>query len=282
MNTTTQAIAHEAEVQRQHVRLQLPISMVIRDRTVEVIDWSNSGAAFDATPLKAANIVLKSGDVFDTKLEFDFQTFSLSVPLSCEVRHVNSDGSRVGCRYHDMNERNISIMQYLVSAYISGDLVQVGDMLDVVSRKNFTTPRKVPAANLSGAGKAKRSARNFFYSFLMLLITVGLLIYAATSIFERMYIIEATSATVSLAQIDNQPNVTVVEAVMKHDDAVRLAKGMNVALSFPGYEQYFNGTIYDISVDDVDSHAARLLIVPANELPSELDRSPVDVKVNVF
>lgn len=283
MNTAaTKPIAHEAEVQRQHVRLQLPIKIIIREKSLDVIDWSNSGVAFNATPLKASNIAVKTGDTFEAKLNFDFQTFELTVPLKCEVRHVNADGTRVGCRFSDMNERNISIMQYLVSAYISGDLVQVGDMLDVVSRKNFTTPRKVPAANLSGAQAKKQKARNLGYSLLVAAVSLFLLAYAGSSIYERVYVVEAESATVSLANIGDQSGTTVVEAIIAHDDAVRLARGMDAALGFPGYNQYFSGKIYEVFIDDVENHQSRVYIVPNEQLPDELVRSPVDVKIDVF
>jgi PilZ domain len=283
MNTATPHIAHEAEVQRQHVRLQLPISIKIRDVVAEVVDWSNSGLAFHAAPLRAKNISLSNGDLLDASLLFEFGSFSLAVPVTCEVRHINADATRIGCRFHNMNERNMSIMHYLVSAYISGDLVQVGDLLDVVSRKNFTTPRKLPSQeNLSPGARAKLKLKKAIYTAAIAIASVLMLGYAASSIFERMYVVKAEVATVSLGSKVSGKDGAVVEAVMRHKDAVRLARGMKAVLGFPGYDRYYGGKIYEVVLEDVDKRGARVFILPDESIPAELVRTPVEVKVNVF
>lgn len=140
----SEAIVQEMRSQRQHVRVQLPISVMIRGKHCEAIDWSHHGLAFNATPLKAAHILLKHGDIFEATLAVDFQNFGLTVPLHCEVRHVNADGSRVGCKFTRMDERSISLLQYLLKAHITGQLVQVGDILDVVADKKKLTIKKEP------------------------------------------------------------------------------------------------------------------------------------------
>ena len=191
----TKPIVHEAEVQRQHVRLQLPISITIRGIASDVLDWSNSGVAFATAPYHIQQIVFNAGETLDATLVFSFGGFTLHVPVLCEVRHLNSDGSRVGCRFQGMSERNLSIMHYLVSAYIGGELVQVGDLLDVAARNNFTTPRTPPPeSSLSPLQREKMRIKRLMYKAAVVIASVLLLFYCAFSIFERMYVVHATVA----------------------------------------------------------------------------------------
>jgi hypothetical protein len=279
----TKSIAHEAEVQRQHVRLQLPISILIRGIASEVLDWSNSGVAFATAPYRVQQITFTASDVVDANLVFAFGGFTLNVPILCEVRHINSDGSRVGCRFHGMNERNLSIMQYLVSAYIGGDLVQVGDLLDVVSRKNFTTPRTPPSeSTLSPEQRRALHRKRKLYTATLALMSVLLVLYCVFSIFERLYVVHAKAATVTLTNRTSGKGGVIVEALMDPKDAVRLAKGMRAVLGFPGYGKYYHGKVYEVLLEDMQKQSARVFVVPEETLPAELLHVPVDVKINVF
>lgn len=283
MTTTTRSIAHEAEVQRQHVRLQLPISIAIRGIASEVLDWSNSGVAFATAPYRIQQIVFTAGETLDATLIFAFGGFTLHVPILCEVRHLNLDGTRVGCRFHGMSERNLSIMHYLVSAYIGGELVQVGDLLDVAARNNFTTPRTPPPeSSLSEAQRAKLRLKRLIYKSVVGLASGLLLLYCAFSIFERMYVVRATVATVSLTNTTSGKGGVVIEAIMLQPDAVRVAKGMKAVLAFPGYGKYYRGRVYQVMLEDIEKREAKVLVMPEETLPPELLHVPLDVKINVF
>ena len=283
MTTPLRPIAHEAEVQRQHVRLQLPISILIRGIASEVLDWSNSGVAFATAPYRVQQITFTAGDTLDGTLVFAFGGFTLHVPVLCEVRHLNSDGTRIGCRFHDMNERNLSIMQYLVSAYIGGELVQVGDLLDVAARNNFTTPRMPPAeTTLSAEMREKMRLKRLMYKGTIALVSALLLLYCLFSIFERMYVVHASVANVTLTNLTSGKGGVVIEAVMLQKDAVRVAKGMKAVLGFPGYGQYYRGKVYQVILEDVEKPEAKVFVVPEETLPPELLHAPVDVKINVF
>ncbi len=283
MTNPIRPITHEAEVQRQHVRLQLPLSILIRGIASEVLDWSNSGLAFATAPYRVQQITFTAGDTLDATLVFAFGGFTLHVPVLCEVRHLNSDASRIGCRFHGMNERNLSIMQYLVSAYIGGDLVQVGDLLDVAARNNFTTPRTPPSqSTLSPGERQKLQLKRTMYKSAIALASILLLFYCLFSIFERMYVVHATLATVSLTNRTSGKGGVVIEALMMQPDAVRVAKGMKAVLGFPGYGQYYTGKVYQVILEDIEKGQAKVFVVPEESLPPELLHSPVDVKINVF
>lgn len=125
--------------QRSHIRMDLPISVIVQETRLKVIDWSHSGIAFNSASLASQHILLRKEDVIDAELLFEFEGFSLRVPLQCEVRYVNGGATRVGCKFHQMDKKNVQIMQYLVKAYLAGNLEDVGDLLEV---KNIPQQQK--------------------------------------------------------------------------------------------------------------------------------------------
>ncbi len=124
------------KIRRRHARLQLPVTMQIRGVVVDIVDWSHSGVSFSTAPLRAQKTTLAVGEVIEGVMLFNFDGFALQMPVSCEVRHVDAGATRAGCHFRDMKKRNMAIMQYLVSAYMAGELIQVGDILDVASRRD--------------------------------------------------------------------------------------------------------------------------------------------------
>ena len=132
-----QQAQQQEQSQRTHIRLDLPISVMVEDTRLKVIDWSHSGIAFNSATLAARNVILRKEDVIQAELLFEFEGFSLRVPLQCEVRYVNGGATRVGCKFYQMDKKNIQIMQYLVKSYLSGNLEDVGDLLEIRSEPDI-------------------------------------------------------------------------------------------------------------------------------------------------
>jgi alginate biosynthesis protein Alg44 len=282
MNNTTHTIVHEAEVQRQHMRLQLPIKVEIKGHMFEVADWSHQGIALYVKPLLAHNINLKKDDLIDITLVYAFSGFSLNMPMQCEVRHISSDGTKAGCRFHGLSERNISLLHYLVSAYIAGDMVHIGDVLDVVSRKNFTTARKLPTENISKAEMVKRKMRKGINMLLLLILAISVLGYSGLNLYERLCIVQAKVATVVPNLSFTESNTSYIEATVSYNDAIQLKKGMKATLGFPAYDTYLDGTIEQIIMEGVQEDTARILIVPSKTIPDAWMRIPVEVKIDTW
>jgi hypothetical protein len=282
MAESSNNIVHEAEVQRQHMRLQIPIKVEIKGHIFELADWSHQGIALYIKPLQAHNINVKKDDVIDIILIYAFGGFSLHMPMQCEVRHITSDGSKAGCRFHGLNERNTSLLHYLVSSYIAGDIVHIGDVLDVVSRKNFTTARKLPAENLSKNDSLKRNIRSTINTVLLISLALLMLVYGGLNLYERLYIVQAKVATVMPNLSFTESNSSYVEATLSYKDAVRLSKNMQVALGFPAYNTYLDGKIDQIIMESVQQDTARILIIPSKKIPESWMRLPVEVKIDTW
>lgn len=189
-------LVHEADAQRHHVRVKLPAIVEIDGIAYQTKDWSTAGASVLVSPEQSATDAFKEGKVHNVRLIFDFNGFTLVVPMKVEVRHTRAEDSDsyVGLRYIDMTQEQIVIMQQLVGSYVTGELSSVGEIIHVMSRNNFTKPRQVPKReNLSSrerfSGLLKKAA--------VPVVSILLLAYVSLAIFEQNFVASAQKAVVT-------------------------------------------------------------------------------------
>lgn len=202
---TTASIVHEAEVQRQHIRLQLPAEIELQGKRYTTYDWSSGGFAIQLPGSGADELLsrLPVGKIDEGKMRFVFDGFELMVPMQFEVRYSGAQQKRIGCRFTNVDKRHIAIFQYLVSAYVSGEVIQIGDLLDVASRNSFVNVQKLPSADagLSPAQRMRRRMSRVGWSLLVALVSLGLLFYLVSGIYEHSYVVQAKSAEISADMI---------------------------------------------------------------------------------
>lgn len=198
--STNAAIVHESEVQRQHVRLQLPIGVVIGDVKREADDWSSSGLAlsFDGELEKTLGATLSVGQIVESQLYFVFEGFELSMPMRLEIRYIERAKKRMGCRFTNISERQLSLLHYVVSAYVAGELVRAGDLISIAGRNSQLQSRKVPSSTegLTPAQLMKMKMHKMMLSSLVGVASFAALAYVALGVYERSYVVSASSAEV--------------------------------------------------------------------------------------
>jgi alginate biosynthesis protein Alg44 len=98
-----------------------------------------------------------------------------------------------------MNRQQRSVIQYFVTAYLSGEIIRVNDIMDVVARNNFTRARNVPdaLAGLSAAEIRRRKNSHRMKVAALSLVALSLVGYISMSIYERMFVVSATSGRVT-------------------------------------------------------------------------------------
>ena len=137
MNSSSPQIVHESEAQRQHVRVQIPATVFINGQEHAVKDLSNGGVQIlDVTKLH------KAGQTMDIVLSLPFDGFAMSVNLKAEVEHYNKKDSVLGCKFVELTNEQVSILNNVLKSYISGHVISEGDVISVLSRNNFVTVRK--------------------------------------------------------------------------------------------------------------------------------------------
>ncbi len=194
------AIVHESEVQRQHIRLQLPIKVSIGDFTLDTDDWSSSGVAltWDGSDEDAFASSVAVGHIVDANLLFRFEGFDLSMPMKLELRYIERSKQRAGFRFTNVNERQLSLLQYVVGAYVSGEVVRAGDIIQIVGRNNQLQSRSIPSdkAGLNASQLFKMKMRKLFYSSLVVAASVAAVAYIVMGMYERSFVVVASSGEV--------------------------------------------------------------------------------------
>lgn len=216
-------VVHEAEAQRQYARLKLPAK--IRYRTpqgqeleAQLLDLSVGGFGF-----QPGNTLLSEGQRFQGKLMFEVEGIGFAMDVQFQVRSL-VDGKRAGCEFHELRPREIAALRYLISSFLSGELVNVGDLISTLQRENFTKPRK-------GKGDDKMSlaarVKALGLSMSIFLVGVAASSYVLYQLYDVYFITHADSAQVSVpGQQVSMPREGTVQSLVKVGDTV--AKGAPV------------------------------------------------------
>jgi len=216
-------VVHEAEAQRQYARLKLPAK--IRYRTpqgqeleAQLLDLSVGGFGF-----QPGNTLLSEGQRFHGKLMFEVEGIGFAMDVQFQVRSL-VDGKRAGCEFHELRPREIAALRYLISSFLSGELVNVGDLISTLQRDNFTKPRK-------GKGDDKMSlaarVKALGLSLSIFLVGVAASSYVLYQLYDVYFITHADSAQVSVpGQQVSMPREGTVQSLVKVGDTV--AKGAPV------------------------------------------------------
>lgn len=129
-------LVHESETQRQYVRVTMPALVEIEEQVYEVSDLSSGG--FRVQGFEGS---YRKGKAFPLRLVLPFHAFTLDVDLEAEVRHYNKDTQTMGCRFINLTEDKMSVLNHVLRSFIAGDLVGAGDVINVVARENYVKVR---------------------------------------------------------------------------------------------------------------------------------------------
>jgi mannuronan synthase len=191
---TTPAIVHEAEVQRQHARYRIPLEVLYKGHNYRVADWSLGGFALLDAPIDSPK-----GTIEQFTLIFPFDTYQLSLTIEAEVKYNDRSRRRVGVKFLNLTSRQINVIRYVLDAFLSGEIVEAGDVLEVSARSMSTQSRAIPAAPVPISFKEKvrlYAPRAAAWSFIGLL-AIGVLTFLAASLYDRLFVVHASSAMVA-------------------------------------------------------------------------------------
>jgi len=184
-------IVHEADAQRQHVRVNLPAAITIDGKMFTASDWSNAGMSLSIDG-KADMKSFKEGNIIGGVVHFELDSFGINVPMTIETRNIDKKAQTVGLKFIDMTQRQVSIMHHMVNAYVTGEITNVNDLIHVVGRNNMSNPRKIPSKDNDGGFDIGNLVRKGVVACLSFLLFA----YVAIAIYDQAYVVEAQSATV--------------------------------------------------------------------------------------
>lgn len=195
MNTAlaTDTLVHEAETQRQHIRVKLPGTIELQagdgPLSLDLHDLSAGGLGFIA-PRGA----LRVGQPYAGRLKLNVEGLALAIGVRFQVRHHDAASGRGGGSFDGLGASERLAIRRIVTAALSGDLVGVGDILHTLSRNNLTAPRDAASASPPTGGRRLRAAA---ISLLITAVGIAALLYGAGEIHERLFGASSLAARVS-------------------------------------------------------------------------------------
>jgi len=188
-NQLTDQIVHESEAQRQFVRLQMPAQIQMSNIRYSIKDLSSGGLGiFGLDPAP------KKGETLEFELVLPFMDFALDIKLKAEAIHVDKKNKLTGCRFIDVNQNQVSILNHVIKSFMAGDIVSASEILNVVSRENFVNVRKHGAGAESSKGA---KLKQYGIYTLLALATVGLGFFIFNNILDNMLVIKSANSQVN-------------------------------------------------------------------------------------
>ena len=172
-------IYHEAESQRQFVRVRVPIHVEIDNVRYLVDDWSVAGFGV-LQGIRAREVDAR----FAARLIFTFENFELSCTLESRLVYRETDPDRFGCVFVDIGPGQSSLLRHILDGYLAGEIVNAGDILRVVGR-DAGAVRVLPPPTATRVRSTGARLGTWIGSLLLLAAGVGLSYLAWLGIEER-------------------------------------------------------------------------------------------------
>ena len=235
MNTAVNVnVVHESEAQRQFARVKLParIRYIGANREgvdARLLDLSAGGFAFTAS-----GAPIQPGDLYKGKLLFQVDSISFSLEVEFQVRSVDPASRRVGCEFQNLKPREVAALRYLITSYLAGEVIGVGDMLNTLQRENFTKARKQGGGN-GGMGFFGR-VRAVTLSTAIFVVGVGAFAFILNQMYNLYFVTHADSGVVSVPnQQITMPREGTVQSLLR--------KSPNAEPSRPTFGHQMKGTL---------------------------------------
>lgn len=227
MNTAVNVnVVHESEAQRQHARVKLParIRYIGNNREgvdARLLDISAGGFAYTAS-----SAPIQVGDLHKGKLLFQIDSISFSLEVDFQVRSFDPESRRVGCEFQHLKPREVAALRYLITSFLAGEVISVGDMLNTLQRENFTKARKHGIGN-GGMGFFGR-VRAVTLSTAIFVVGVGAFAVILNQLYNLYFVTHADSGVVNVAnQQITMPREGTVESLV--EAGAEVAKGAPIA-----------------------------------------------------
>jgi len=183
-------VVHEAIDERQHVRANVPsqVSLTINAQVVtcELADVSLGGMSVNYDK------PLEIGLIVPAVIEFKLSNFDLSI--EAKVKVVSQKTGSTGFSFVDIEKKKSDTLRHIISSYLSGDMVNVSGVLNVVQRENLIKQRKT---KMDTTRTFTERAKAIIGTSLYFVAGVSIFFLLAYKLYLYFFQVEATNAFVS-------------------------------------------------------------------------------------
>lgn len=191
MNQTVQQIQYEAEHTRRHTRYRIPAHFECQGHRIKVHDWSASGLSLKQMPDE-----LQMRKHLRGRMIFDFNKIETAIQVELEKSHENEH--RSGYSFVNLERPQLATLHQIINAYLSGDIVVTGDIINVIKRYAFSPKgsAELLANQQSTWSKLWQKARRVAGLGLMVSLLAVLLALIGNGIYQRLFVVESLAAEI--------------------------------------------------------------------------------------
>ncbi|PTU74212.1 PilZ domain-containing protein [Pseudomonas mangrovi] len=184
-------VVHESIDERQFVRTRIPARVTLTDSNgkaleCEIKDLSLGGMGLDCdSPLAV-------GGLYDATLFLNLNAIDLTIDTRLKV--VSQRESVVGAEFVDLDPKKRDILRYLMSAYMSGEIVDISGLVNVMQRESYIKSRKQKTDHVRSLRQRLQAAAGT-----LLFVCLGLLalVFIVYKTYMMLFHIPAAQAQVS-------------------------------------------------------------------------------------
>lgn len=212
-------LVHEAEAQRQHARIKLPAKLRLKlkdgkTHRFPIKDLSAGGFRLDVPSL---DLDLNSQHAASLVFNIDSLEFQLNIDFLVKSNDCNG---LIGCEFQNLSPQDISTLRFMITSHLSGELISMGDVINTLSRQNFTKSRNNKSAlnKMSGFARAKSIIVSLFF-FMVGLAAMG---FIANKLYNNYFITYAESAVIKIDTLNvSMPRDGKLHSLIPEDGLVK-------------------------------------------------------------
>lgn len=246
---------HEAQEERQHVRVRLEGGLRLRMQSPVKGIFSLEDVSLGGLSFIAGQVNLTPGTLCHGEIVFRLGRANLSMPVSFKVVYQEEGSQRVGGQYTVIDQQNTDLLRLLISNYLAGELTELDDVIDNMKRENYVASRKGKQKAMSrGWGDRVRAMSGtvvFFLAGLAAFLFVGYKLY------QHAFLTRASDAWITLpGKTVLMPENGYVQLLIP-EDAVAVERGQPLlTVSSRLVARFNNGVV----LNDLDPAQMRALV----------------------
>ncbi len=214
-------IVQEAEVQRQHVRVEIPARVRIGSDLYKVKDMSAGGfsviADEEVTKHPAGNV----------KILFPFNAYAFHLEIKAQLVDYNREKKIASLKFIEMNASQASLINYILKSYMTGAMVTEGDLINIATRDN--TVKIKPHYDDEDRSLKAVLKRVLPTAFIAMAGIAGLLFFAG-NFYENSLVMKSYHGVIESEKIDIRSVAEGTVTVLIPEEAEKVTKGQPLAI----------------------------------------------------
>ncbi|VUD58767.1 Mannuronan synthase [Thalassocella blandensis] len=247
-------LVHESEAQRQYARVKIPATVRIlrdtkSDELFRVYDISAGGFS-----INASNHSFIPGNKEKGQLVFVIDGFKFLVDVEFETIYVSEQHNKIGFQFQNISQRNTAALRYIITSFLSGEIVSVGDMVATIGRENYTSDRKAKSQPEGQSALQKTTA--FIATAVMFVVGLAAAFFVATQLYNILFVVHSKNAVMSSPAFEvEMPKSGAFKSLVSVGDEVQAGQPI-ATMSLP-LLGYLNGSTDNIGADELEALATR-------------------------